>query len=288
MLASIVLMQGERAVEELSCCTIDEVRECWERAARPWSQFVRGGRDVFRDRLHGPALLTACGEVRGRRVLDLGCGEGWASRELAYRGAIVTGVDLARPMITEARAHPMQAMRPVDYRVMDATEVDRHVGTETFDLVIACMSLHTMPNPAGAVRAACRVLAPEGRLVCSIPHPITHMRGGSRFYAQDGGLYIRAGDYFRSAPYRVRWDVHAAEPWETIRWSRPCSEYTAMLTGAGLVLCDELEPYATEADLIACEQGSDADACERLRSAAQLPYYLILVAERTPLASRPD
>jgi hypothetical protein len=43
-----------------------------------------------------------------------------------------------------------------------------------------------------------------------------------------------------------------------------------MLKAAGFVICDELEPYATEADIA---------EHQRLRSAGQLPYYLILVAE---------
>lgn len=265
-------MQGEGASEELPECSIDDVSASWGRIARNWSAFVRGGHDIHRERLHGPALLDACGDVRGCRVLDIGCGEGWCSRALASRGAAVTAIDLCHAMIAEALTHPEQIDQLIDYRVMDAVDVDHHAWPEKFHLVTACMSLHNMPDPGAALRAVRRVLAPAGRLVCSIPHPMTHMRGGRHgvHHHNDDTLYIRAGDYFRSAPYLVWWNFGADAPWPTIRWSRPGSEYAAMLKEAGFVVSEFGEPAASHADM---------EQHERLRNAGQLPYYLILVAE---------
>jgi 2-polyprenyl-3-methyl-5-hydroxy-6-metoxy-1,4-benzoquinol methylase len=261
-------MHGGTAVEELSDCTIDQVRDSWSHVARRWSDFVRSGCDVHRDRLHGPALLAACGDVSGLRTLDLGCGEGWCGRHLASGGATVTGVDLSEAMIEEALAHPLQARQRIEYLVMDAARLDRHPWTRPFDLVVACMSLHSMPDPAAALVAARRVLADDGRLVCSIPHPWTHMAGGRQVRRQDDALYLRAEDYFRSAPYRVWWDMTGDE-WCTIRWSRPQSEYAAMLRRAGFVVYDQLEP---------CASWTDIEDHQRLRNAGQIPYYLVLVA----------
>lgn len=265
-------MQREGVAEELPGCTIDEVSEAWAQVVGPWCGFVRDGHDVHREHLHGRALLEACGDVRGRRVLDLGCGEGWCSREMAGRGATVAAVDVCQPMVAAADAHPIQEAYPVEYLVMDAVDVHRHPWPAGFDLVTACMSLHSMPDPARALRAVRQVLTPKGRLVCSIPHPLTHMRGGRQSVREhDDALYIRAGGYFGSAPYRVWWNPPgSAEPWPTIRWSRPLGEYARMLRDAGFVISDELEPYPTAADV---------DEHERLRKAADLPYYLVLVAE---------
>src|SRR5437899_2512449 len=133
------------AVEELQDCTIDEVSDDWARTVKAWSTFVRSRLDVHRERLHGPALLDACGDVRGLRVLDLGCGEGWCSRELSSRGAMVAAVDVCDAMIAEARTHHLQTRQPVDYLLMDAVDVDRHRWPGPFHLVTACMSLHAMP-----------------------------------------------------------------------------------------------------------------------------------------------
>src|SRR5262249_16308960 len=147
-----------------------------------------------------------------------------------------------------------------------------HPWTRPFDLVTACMSLHSMPDPASALLAARRVLADDGRLVVSIPHPLTHMVGGRQVERLDDNLYLRAGDYFKSVPYRIWWAT-AGEEWWTIRWSRPQSEYVAMLRAAGFVVHDQLEPYAS---------GTDIEEHQRLRNAGQIPYYLILVAGPRP------
>jgi 2-polyprenyl-3-methyl-5-hydroxy-6-metoxy-1,4-benzoquinol methylase len=264
-------MHGGRVAEELTQCTLDDVRESWSRVADDWTAFVRSGVDVHRDRLHGPALLSACGGISGRRVLDIGCGEGWCSREVARRGGGVAAVDISEAMIQRARNHPDQADHPVEYHVMDAVDVHRHPWPRPFDLVTACMSLQSMPDPAGALIAARRVLADTGRLVCSIPHPFTHMLGGRQAALHQGGvLHLRAGEYFKSAPYRIWWDTgRDDEGWWTIRWSRPQSEYAAMLKAAGFVVHDELEPHVT---------ASDAEEHPRLRGAATIPSYLVLVA----------
>lgn len=259
------------AIEELPRCTIDDVRDSWHHVVREWSHFVRGGQDVHREVLHGPALLRACGSVRGRRVLDVGCGEGWCSRELAGRGAAVVAVDVCETMVAEASAHPAQEHHPVDYQVMDACDVHLRLGDARFDLAVACMSLHSMPDPAAAIRAMAAVLAPGGRLVCSIPHPFTHPDGGRQIQRCDGLLTMRFVNYFRTAPHRVWWnDQYGAEPWPTVRWSRTLGDYADMLLAAGLGIRHLVEPRAT---------WMDVEQHERLRNASEVPYYLVLVAE---------
>ena len=247
-------MLSERAVVELHGWTIHDVSDSWARAVPAWCDFVRGGHDFHRDLLHGPALLDACGDVRGHRALDLGCGEGWCSRELAARGALVTGIDVCEEMIEAARSHPRQAHEPVEYLVMDAAEVSHRSWPAPLDLVTACMALHTMPEPVPALRAAREVLAPGGRIVCSIPHPMTHM----------------VDDYFRSGAFRVRWDVpRAGGSWETVRWSRTLSEYTAMFRAAGFVIHELLEP---------CSSGAEIAEHPTLRDTDRRPRHLVLVA----------
>ena len=80
----------------------DSVRDEWNTAADAWAEGQASGRDFYRFAFFGPAHAAFCGEVRGLRVLDVGCGSGYFSREMARRGALVTGVDISPRMLAHA------------------------------------------------------------------------------------------------------------------------------------------------------------------------------------------
>lgn len=67
-----------------------------------------------------PHLLAVLGDVRGRAVLDAGCGEGYLSRILAARGARVTGADLGPRLVERARQRDPGG--PTEYLVADLSE----------------------------------------------------------------------------------------------------------------------------------------------------------------------
>lgn len=103
----------------------------------------------------------------GTEVLDLGCGIGRWSRQLARRGAHVTGVDVAESMLDDARRRTAAASLTdrIDYRVADLRTID--LG-RTFELVLAVTVLQHILDDAGfalAARNVARHLAPGGRAV---------------------------------------------------------------------------------------------------------------------------
>ena len=89
-------------------------RDAWDAAAAAWDEFVESGAGYYRMEVHGPGLLAACGDIAGLAVLDLGCGQGWASRRLAQRGAKVTGVELTENQLVNARRHEKDAPLGID------------------------------------------------------------------------------------------------------------------------------------------------------------------------------
>ena len=60
--------------------TAEDAAAAGNAGADAFDEFVSTGADFYRLEVHGPALVAACGDVRGLRVLDLGCGQGWFSR----------------------------------------------------------------------------------------------------------------------------------------------------------------------------------------------------------------
>jgi ubiquinone/menaquinone biosynthesis C-methylase UbiE len=96
-------------------------------------------------------------------ALDVGCGTGFLSFELASRGHRVTGVDFAPAMIAEARRKAADRSLAVRFEEADAEQLP--FGAASFDLVISRHVLWTLPHPQAAIDEWRRVLRPGGRLV---------------------------------------------------------------------------------------------------------------------------
>jgi 2-polyprenyl-3-methyl-5-hydroxy-6-metoxy-1,4-benzoquinol methylase len=90
-----IFSQRGRA-EEPALRNEDKAKQQWNRAAEAWADFVRTGRDYYRDGLNNPEALKLIGDLKSLVVLDLACGEGYNTRILAEKGAEVTGVDFGR------------------------------------------------------------------------------------------------------------------------------------------------------------------------------------------------
>ncbi len=101
----------------------------------------------------------------GRKLdaLDVGCGTGFLTFELAGRGHRVTGVDFAPAMIAEARRKAAERALSVVLQEADAEQLPFEAAS--FDLVISRHLLWTLPHPEGAIDEWNRVLRPGGRLV---------------------------------------------------------------------------------------------------------------------------
>ena len=65
----------------------DSIRREWDEASDSYAGRQEGGQDFYRYDFFGPEMAEACGDVNGLSVLDLGCGAGYFSREMAKRGA---------------------------------------------------------------------------------------------------------------------------------------------------------------------------------------------------------
>jgi SAM-dependent methyltransferase len=106
------------------------------------------------------------GDVRGKRVLDYGCGHGMASVVLARRGALVTGFDLSAGYVEEARRRAAANEVVAYFRQADAEDLP--FADQSFDAVWGCAILHHLDlQRAGAELR--RVLRPDGVAVFCEP-----------------------------------------------------------------------------------------------------------------------
>lgn len=169
-------------------------------------QWVRGEPSSLSDFTARPAILALCEPVAGLQVLDLGCGEGYCSRELRRRGAeAVLGIDLSQGMVEAARSQESQEGLGIQYEVGCATDLSQF-GDRQLDLVVAVFLFNylTTEQTQQCMAEVSRILRPGGRFIFSVPHPaFPYMRQPEYpFYFQvDGAGYFSQRD--RQFPGRI-------------------------------------------------------------------------------------
>jgi ubiquinone/menaquinone biosynthesis C-methylase UbiE len=257
--------------DDLTPFDAEASRLAWDRASDLWDDFVGSGKDYYRTEFHGPALLQACGDVAGLRVLDLGCGSGYFSRLLANEGAKVVGIDLSGKMIDLAIRNSPDSSPGIDFRVLNASEIADHFPNRSFDLVVGCVSMQDMADIPAVARGAHRVLANSGRFVFSIPHPATVTPSREWDHDSDGVKgALKVDRYFDSGPRVLKWEMKRLERhWETPYWSLTIEGWSEILEGAGFLIRRLREPRPS------------ADAVRRvpaLEDSLRLPSFLIFDA----------
>lgn len=113
--------------------------------------------------LEDALLVELLGDVRGQRVLDVGCGMGRLATQFARAGADVTGVDADPAMIARAVADSTGLDRRA--RLAAAMGEQLPFADGTFDAVLAKTVLCFVPDGTGMVNEIARVLRPGGRFV---------------------------------------------------------------------------------------------------------------------------
>ncbi len=111
------------------------VAACWEANAETWTRHARAGYDIYRDALNTPAFLSILPPVRGLRGLDIGCGEGSNTREVARLGASMYAIDIAAGFVRYARAAEEAAPLGILFTVADGASLPFPTGS--FDCVHA-------------------------------------------------------------------------------------------------------------------------------------------------------
>jgi SAM-dependent methyltransferase len=172
-----------------------------------------------------PAMLRLAGDVRGRKILDAGCGSGPLSAELRHRGADMTGFDGSPAMIELARR---RLGDDVPLAVADLAQPLPYAD-DTFDDVVASLVLHYLEDWHPPLTELHRILKPGGRLILSVNHPLIRP-----FFFPDE-------NYFASRQYSEEYEF-AGQPGTLTFWHRPLHAMTDAFTAAGFRIASLAEP----------------------------------------------
>lgn len=110
---------------------------------------------------YGADLLALLAPQPGERILDLGCGTGQLTEQIAKTGATAIGIDKSPEMVTRAKENYPH----LEFAIADATQL---ADSESFDAVFSNATLHWVTNAEAAVQGLQRALKPRGRLVVEL------------------------------------------------------------------------------------------------------------------------
>ena len=204
-------------------------------------QYKRSKLQPWRVHVEGFTLMKLVGDVTGKAVLDVACGEGFYTRILRQHGAAkVTGVDLSQKMIELATAREAQQPLGIEYVVGNGR--DMNFGP-VYDLAVAAYFLnyaHNRPELDAMCNGIVRCLKPGGRFVtvntnpaCDFPSAPSYRKYGFEtsvvgafregapitftFHLDDGPFQIE--NYYLSV--RTHDEALRAAGFRAVRWHRP-------------------------------------------------------------------
>ena len=128
----------------------------WSSGGADYDRISRGIADSIEH------CVTRLDPQPGERILDLATGTGWTSRQVALRGATVTGVDIAVDLIAAARAAAQAKGLEIDYRIGDAESLPFEAGE--FAAVISTCGIMFASRPEAAAAELARVTRKGGRI----------------------------------------------------------------------------------------------------------------------------
>ncbi|XIA67929.1 class I SAM-dependent methyltransferase [Bradyrhizobium sp. TZ2] len=210
-----------------------------------------------------PAIRAMLPDVRGKRVVDLGCGFGWTSRWMREHGAAsVLGLDLSENMIGRAKSNTNDS--GIEYRIADLETLE--LAKAGFDLAYSALTFHYIRDFDRLVRTIHRALTPGGNLVFTIEHPIFMAAAHPHWITEDGRKTWPVNCYSIEGERRTDWFAKGV-----VKYHRTIGTTLNSLLRAGFQLL-EVEEFAPSPEQIA-KTPSLAEELER-------PMMLLVSARR--------
>ncbi len=166
-------------------------------------------------------FIDARANVRGKTVLDVGCGGGILTEALAARGAQVTGIDLGEAPLAVANLHLKESGVRVDYRRVSAEDLAQE-RPAAFDIVTCLEMLEHVPDPASTIAACATLVKPGGHIFFST----INRNPKSWLFAIVGAEYV-----LNLLPRGTHEYLKFIKPSELERWSRAAGLKLQELTG---------------------------------------------------------
>ena len=156
---------------------------------------------AYEDELENALVFKHVGVVRGKTVLDVGCGTGLYSIRLSEGGADVTAVDISSKMIEIARHKAQDRGQYIWYDQADMAKLPYE--NRTFDMVVSITALEFATDPLPVLMEMARVLRPGGKLVVGVLNNDSPWADARREHAKREESIYGTAHFFSSSDLRL-------------------------------------------------------------------------------------
>lgn len=210
----------------------------WGGVAEWYDKHLEKANDTYHEKVVHPNLLRMLGDIKGKHILDLACGQGIFSRILADHGANVVGVDLGKELIELAekknegykfKVHFFSGSADDLYMVKDATK----------DIVVCVLALQNIEKLQETLKEVSRTLKKGGKFVAVLNHPAFRIPRGSSwgFDEHEKKQYRRIETYLSESKIKIDMTPGSNKDKKfTVSFHRPLQVYVKALSKNGLAI----------------------------------------------------
>lgn len=208
----------------------------WNNSADWYDQNMGTEGDSLNAKIIKPAIFALMGNLKGKSVLDAGCGSGYLTFEIAKKAGSVLGLDFAPNFISLCqKKYPKANLK---FAQQDLT-LPLPLPAQKFDLVISKMVLQYVPQIDTFTKESFRVLKPKGQLIVAVDHPVAQqIVYAQKLAGNQNPKYPNPSHYFDSQP-QIKLSL-----WGKVKltwYPRTISTYITTFLRAGFTLKDIVE-----------------------------------------------
>lgn len=227
--------------------------------------------ESYHQKVVEPNLIRIIGDISGKHVLDLGCGQGYFCRQFAKKGAVVSGVDVSPELIEKAIQHSDGLQ--IRYVVSGAEDLFSF-ASQSQDIVVSVLATQNMRELDRVIAEVKRILKTEGRFYLILNHPAFRVPQDSDWYfnpenKKQGRVVTR---YMSEATVKI--DMHPGSNQKTFTYSfhRPLQVYVKWLAKNNLAI-NRLEEWISHKE---SANGPRKSAEDKARK--EIPLFMCIEA----------
>ncbi len=248
----------------------------WGGVAAWYNTHLSTNDDTYHAKVVFPNLLRMLGDLSGKKVLDLACGQGIFSEKLREGGAFVTGIDLGKELIAIAESRNKSIKEKGSHKIV------YHVGSADdlymlknaqFDIVVCVLAIQNIENLSKTIAEVKRVLTKSGKAYFVLNHPSFRnpKQTGWGYNESENKQYRRVDEYMSESHVKIDMTPgSSSEKKFTVSFHRPLQVYMKAFSKNGFAMT-RLEEWVSHK---ISEEGPKKKAEDKARK--EIPLFMCI------------